>query len=215
MKQFNHLVIGAAFLTMSNVVLSCGSVSEDATVDGQSESDLGELTDSPCSKHGDLEEFCEGEVFGTAKRAVLNSDLDLLRRTVHEFPSFAQGERGATLFAFSVCQPDAASMMINEWGFDVTTVVDGSGVVGDLLAIERGIDGTILQPQNLAGEVVPANRCEDPAAVYETLRLVLDAGASPCAAPVDDPGLSPVLAASEAGWEPEVTEILTEYADQC
>lgn len=212
--------MGALLLATASVVLSCGSASEDSDLavaggaDSASASESGDV--NPCSEYeGGFEVLCEDEMWTAAKRAVRDSDLDVLREVVREFPSFSEGERGATLFAFSVCQPDAASMMIVEWGYDVTAVVDGSGAVRDLLGIDRGIDGSILQPRDLAGEVMAANGCEDPAAVYETLRLVLDAGASPCAAPVDDPGLSPVLAAGDAGWEPAVTEILLEYTDQC
>jgi hypothetical protein len=150
------------------------------------------------------------EARDAARGAAARGDGAGLAQLIEENPSLRGGESAALLLGTAGCSPEMVELMVDRLDVDpLATDKWGTGVVN-----------IMLEP---SGEPLPEDfdargyrsPCDEPDAKLRSLTVVLEAGASPCLVPDGDSTRRPLVAAERWKWEPAVSEMLSQHADDC
>lgn len=132
-----------------------------------------------------------------ARAAIARRDVETVRTLVGRNPGLTEGNSGQLLLIAASCDPNIARILIDELGFDVTYTDSLGGVIYQVVSVAE-----------------PEPGCDEPA-VFESLIVMLEAGADPCAVAKGDETQTPFRVAEEMGWSPELAELLRSHSQSC
>lgn len=184
-RTFRNLVV---LLVIGFTTVACGDEARPADADRGDEPD-------PVQ---DIRELARSDLIRDAIWALERDDRDEAARLIRE-GRLTEEPWGATLIEVAECDSSLVAVLLDDVGVSPSSRDRfGAGLVHVV---------TYPYPSEQSG-------CE-PDETTATLRVLLERGADPCAAPVDAPDQVPALRAEEWGLPDESVELLREHAQEC